>query len=151
MTEQNTPATTRPNTNPFTLTQDLARECYERYKADYEGRHHTTLDPWNKLPREIQSRWASALKPVAEQLCRVVSLEEELQDARGFLDKLQSTENRASARLSRLEDAVYDARRVLPDMIALGSVPAPLVALLANFATALEEAQASVPEPPVAT
>ena len=133
MTEQNTPATTRTNTNPFTLTQDLARECYERYKADYEGRHHTTLDPWNKLPREIQSRWASALKPV-------VSLEEELQDARGFLDKLQSTENRASARLSRLED-----------MIALGSVPAPLVALLANFATALDEAQASVPEPPVAT
>lgn len=139
---------TRPN--PYTLTQDLARECYERYRTDYEGLHHVTLATWSDLPREVQGRWSSALKPVAEKLCRVVRLEEDLEETRTQLNQLHDADDRASARLSKLEDAVYDARRVLPDMIALGSVPAPLVALLDKLATALDEAQTQSTERPVA-
>lgn len=141
-------AAARPN--PYTLTQDLARECYERYRTDYEGLHHVTLATWSDLAREVQGRWSSALKPVAEKLRHVLSLEEDLEETRTHLNKLHDADDRASARLSKLEDAVHDARRVLPDMIALGSVPAPLVVLLTKLATALEEAQVPNTERPVA-
>jgi septation ring formation regulator EzrA len=141
-------ATTRPK--HYIVTHDLARECYERYRDDYQRQHNVALDGWDAVPLEVQQRWVAALTPVADKLHGITALEQDLEHTRTWMERLRDAEDRASARLSRLESAVDNARRALPDMVALGLVPAPLVQLLNELTAALDDAQSPKEERPVA-
>lgn len=123
-----------------TLTRRLAEECYTLYKSDYERAHGVTLSPWNDLDHKVQARWCSALSPTATRLVEAEHLQEYLSDAQARLDRLQDADDRASERLSRLERAVIDARRALPDLAALGPLPGPLVQLVGRLGAALDDA-----------